>query len=455
MNAAEQARQKRYRYMTETPVPKLISTLALPTIISMLVTGLYNTADTYFVGRISTQATAAVGIVFPAMSLIQALGFFCGQGSGTYVSRKLGSGEMKEANEMAATGFFLALIIGAFVSIAGLIFLDPLARILGATPSTLADTRAYMRIILCGAPFMMSQLVINNQLRFQGSAAYAMVGLVSGALVNIGLDPLFMFGLHMGVTGAAAATVLSQLLSFCILLIGSYRGPNIHIHINNVRFNAHYLKQIANGGSPSLARQGLSSISSVILNTTAGALGGDAAIAGMSVVTRVMMLAFSALIGFGQGFQPVCAFNYGAKKYERVREGFWFCVRYGTAFLLLLAIPGVLFSPRIVEFFRDDPDVVAVGSVALRFIACAFPLNAFTTMSNMCLQSMGKGARATLLASGRSGLFMIPLLLILSRIFGLRGVEMAQAGSDVCTFLMALPLILPVLRQLQDPETAK
>ena len=259
----------------------------------------------------------------------------------------------------------------------------------------------------------------------------------------------------MGVTGAAAATVLSQLLSFCILLIGSYRGPNIHIHINNVRFNAHYLKQIANGGSPSLARQGLSSISSVILNTTAGALGGDAAIAGMSVVTRVMMLAFSALIGFGQGFQPVCAFNYGAKKYERVREGFWFCVRYGTAFLLLLAIPGVLFSPRIVEFFRDDPDVVAVGSVALRFIACAFPLNAFTTMSNMCLQSMGKGARATLLASGRSGLFMIPLLLILSRIFGLRGVEMAQAGSDVCTFLMALPLILPVLRQLQDPETAK
>ena len=210
--------------MTQTPVPKLILTLAGPTIISMLVTGFYNTADTFFVGQISTQATAAVGLCFTVMAMIQALGFFCGHGSGNYLSRMLGAGNKKEANEMASTGFALALLLGCICAILGNVFAHPIASVLGASETTMTDTLAYMRIILLGAPFMMGQFVINNQLRFQGSAMYAMVGLMCGAVVNVGLDPLLIFGFHLGVRGAAIATISGQFMSFCVLLIGSHQG---------------------------------------------------------------------------------------------------------------------------------------------------------------------------------------------------------------------------------------
>ena len=447
---SEEARQERFQRMTTTPVPQLIVHLAIPTIISMLVTGIYNSADTYFVGRLSTQATAAVGVVFPLMSLIQALGFFCGHGSGNYVSRQLGAGNMKQSREMAATGFALSLLIGLVFSVGCLLFQRPLALLLGALPSFLEDTIAYMRIILIGAPFMLSQLVVNNQLRFQGSALYAMVGLVSGALLNIALDPLFIFTLGMGVAGAALATVVSQFVSFVILLFMNLHFSSVPISLSRVRFTGHYLGQIVNGGTPSLARQGMGSISSVMLNAMAGAMGGDAAIAGMSVVTRVFMLSISALVGFGQGYQPVCSFNYGAKYYDRVREGYWFAVRTSFGFLVALAVVGVLFPEPIVRFFRDDPEVVAVGAVALRCQALIFPANALIILSNMFLQAIGRGVRATILASSRSGLFLIPILLILPRFLGLLGVEMAQAVSDLCTLLITIPLTFPVLRELKE-----
>ena len=446
-NSIEQAVKDRHIYMTTTPIPSLIIRLSIPTIISMLVTGLYNMADTFFVGRISTNATAAVGVVFSLMSMIQALGFFCGQGSGTFVSRKLGAGDIKEANEMAATGFFLAFGIGVVFSCAGLTIVRPLASFLGATPAILEDTAAYMRYILIGAPFMMSQLVVNNQLRFQGSAVYAMAGLVSGAVLNIALDPVFIFVFKMGVAGAALATILSQFISFLVLLYGSYQGPNIRIHIKNVRLNGHYLLQIVNGGTPSLFRQGLASITAIILNSTAASLGGEAAIAAMSVVARVMMLAISALIGFGQGFQPVCAFNYGAGLKSRVREAYWFCVRYGTVFLLAAASLCFIFAGPIVGFFRDDPAVIAIGRVALRFQAFIFPLNASVVISNMMMQSMGRGVKASVLAAGRNGLFFIPAVLILTRFLGLTGLEMSQAAADLATFLLMLPLTRSILRE--------
>ena len=440
---------ERYRTLTETPIPKLITKLAVPTIISMLVTNIYNTADTFFVGRISTQATAAVGLVFSVMSIIQALGFLCGQGSGNFVSRRLGAGNKKEADEMAVTGFALAVVIGLMVTVLGLIFLNPLARFVGATDTTMEDTVSYMRIILIGAPFMMSQLVINNQLRFQGSAVYAMAGLVSGAVLNIGLDPLLIFVFKMGVSGAALATVISQCVAFTILFIGSRKGANIRLKFSNIRFNRKYLLAILNGGSPSLARQGLASISAILLNTAAGRLGGDAGIAGMAVVTRIMMLLISSLIGFGQGYQPVCSFNYGAKKYDRVREGFFFCFKVGTMLLTVIAIVIEIFAPQVVAFFRDDPDVVKVGISALRWQAAALPLTAFTVVSNMMLQSMGKGIQASITASARNGICFIPLILILPRLFGMQGVEMTQAMADVLALFIAIPLAVRELRLMK------
>ena len=438
----------RYEYLTQTPVPQLITRLSVPTILSMLVTGIYNTADTFFVGRISTQATAAVGLVFSVMAVIQAIGFFCGQGSGTYLSRMLGAGKKQEANEVAATGFALALILGVIVAIVGNVFARPLGYALGAGESTIADTLTYMRIILIGAPFMMSQFVINNQLRFQGSAVYAMIGLLCGAVVNIGLDPLLMFVFHMGVAGAAIATVSGQLISFVVLLIGSAQGDNIHLKAGNVRLNAHYLKEIVNGGSPALFRQGLAAIATLLLNQTAGQMGGDAAIAGMSVVTRVLMLLSSALIGFGQGYQPVCGFNYGAGLYSRVKEGYFFCVKYGTILLTGASALCLLFAPQIIGFFREDPEVIAVGSVALRAQAVSLPLMATIVITNMMLQSTGKGLKASIASSARNGIFFIPMILILPRLFGLFGVEISQAVADVLSFLLAIPFAASELKKM-------
>ena len=419
----------RYEYLTQTPVPQLVCRLAVPTILSMLVTGLYNSADTFFVGRISTQATAAVGLVFSVMAMIQALGFFCGQGSGSFLSRLLGAGKKQEAAEAAATGFTLALIIGVIVAVLGNLLAAPLGYALGAGPSTIHDTLIYMRIILIGAPFMIAQFVINNQLRYQGSAAYAMIGLLAGAIINIGLDPLLMFVFDLGVAGAAIATVSGQAISFVVLLIGSMHGENIHLKLSNVRMNRYYLGEIVNSGLPALFRQGLAAVSTLLLNQMAGMMGGDAAIAGMSVVTRVLMLLSSAMIGFGQGYQPVCGFNYGAGLYARVKEGFYFCVKYGTIFLTAMSALCLAFAPQIVGFFRDDPAVIAVGTVALRAQAVTLPLMATIVLANMMLQSMGKGLKASITSSSRNGIFFIPLILILPRFFGLFGVEITQAAG--------------------------
>ena len=438
----------RYEYLTQTPVPQLVCRLAVPTILSMLVTGLYNSADTFFVGRISTQATAAVGLVFSVMAMIQALGFFCGQGSGSFLSRLLGAGKKQEAAEAAATGFTLALIIGVIVAVLGNLLAAPLGYALGAGPSTIHDTLIYMRIILIGAPFMIAQFVINNQLRYQGSAAYAMIGLLAGAIINIGLDPLLMFVFDLGVAGAAIATVSGQAISFVVLLIGSMHGENIHLKLSNVRMNRYYLGEIVNSGLPALFRQGLAAVSTLLLNQMAGMMGGDAAIAGMSVVTRVLMLLSSAMIGFGQGYQPVCGFNYGAGLYARVKEGFYFCVKYGTIFLTAMSALCLAFAPQIVGFFRDDPAVIAVGTVALRAQAVTLPLMATIVLANMMLQSMGKGLKASITSSSRNGIFFIPLILILPRFFGLFGVEITQACADVLSFMLAVPISASELRKM-------
>ena len=438
----------RYEYLTKTPVPTLISRLAVPTILSMLVTGIYNAADTFFVGRISSQATAAVGLVFSVMALIQAVGFFCGQGSGSYISRLLGAGRRQEADETAATGFALSLILGVAAAIAGNLFARPIALSLGAGSTTMHDTLVYMRIILIGAPFTMAQFVINNQLRFQGSAVYAMVGLLTGAVINIGLDPLLIFGFHMGVAGAAIATVSGQFISFLVLLIGSRQGDNIRISLSNVRLNAHYLKEIINTGTPALMRQGLAAIATLLLNHAAGNAGSDAAIAGMSVVTRVMMLLASAMIGFGQGYQPVCGFNYGAHLYDRVKEGYFFCVKYGTIFLAGASALCLGFAPQIIRFFRNDPDVISVGAVALRAQAISLPLMATIVITNMMLQACGKGLKASIVSAARNGIFFVPLILILPRLLGLFGVEITQAVSDVLSFVLAIPFAASELKKM-------
>lgn len=444
----QDAAEARYKDMTETPISSLIPRLAVPTIISMLVTALYNAADTFFVGKISTEATAAVGLCFSVMAIIQAFGFFAGQGSGNFLSRMLGARNEREAQEMAATGLALSMIIGLIT--AGLIIFNvrKLAGFLGATSTTVDETVSYLRIIALGAPFMMGQFVINNQLRYQGSATYAMMGLLCGAALNIALDPILIFGLDLGVTGAALATITGQITSFFVLMFGTTRGANIRLKPRNIHLNSHYIFEIINGGIPALFRQGLAAVATILLNRAAGVYG-DAAIAGMSVTTRVMMFVASAMIGFGQGYQPVCAFNYGADLKGRVREGYFFCVKYGTVFLTLMSALCLIFAPNIIGFFRNDPAVIEVGQVALRCQAAALPLLGCTVITNMMLQSMGKGLKASVTASARSGLFFIPLILILPRVFGLLGVEISQAISDVLSISISIPFAYSELKKMK------
>lgn len=445
------SQDEKYRMMTEAPVPALIGRLAVPTIISMLVTSFYNMADTFFVGRIGTSATAAVGVAFPVMAVIQALGFFCGHGSGNSISRKLGAQKNDAAEELAATGFFGGLLLGVLVLIFGLLFLTPLSRILGSTDTILPYTKEYLRIILIGAPWMTVQFVLNNQMRFQGNAFYAMIGVGFGAILNIILDPILIFGFQMGIAGAAAATVISQLISFCLLFAGVRFSGCIPIRLKNIRLSRERLREITGGGLPSLFRQGLGSVAAMTLNIAANPYG-DAAIAAMSVVSRIFMFAISALIGFGQGFQPVCGFNYGAKKYGRVREAFWFCVKISTVFLGILAVLGFLLSGHLIGIFRDDPEVIRIGTVAVRFQCATLILNGWIVMNNMMTQTMGKTFYASLLASARQGLFFIPALLILPWIFGLTGIQSAQAAADVFAFLLSVVLYRKVMDELKIEE---
>ena len=445
------SQDEKYRMMTENPIPGLIGRLAVPTIISMLVTSFYNMADTFFVGRIGTSATAAVGVAFPVMAVIQALGFFCGHGSGNSISRKLGAQENDAAGELAATGFFVGMILGLLVLVLGLLFLTPLSRILGSTDSILPYTREYLGIILVGAPWMTAQFVLNNQIRFQGNAFYAMIGVGTGAVLNIILDPILIFGFRMGISGAALATVFSQLISFFLLLAGVHFSGCIPIRLKNVRFHRERLREIAGGGLPSLFRQGLGSVATMTLNIAANPYG-DAAIAAMSVVSRIFMFAISALIGFGQGFQPVCGFNYGAKKYGRVREAFWFCVKVSTIFLFALSILGFLLSGHLIGIFRDDPEVIRIGTAAVRFQCATLILNGWIVMNNMMTQTMGKTFYASLLASARQGLFFIPILLILPRILGLIGIQSAQAAADLFAFLLSVVLYRKVTAELNAEE---
>lgn len=441
-----------FKYLTTAPVPKVIMNLAVPTIVSMLVTSFYNIADTYFVGKINTQSTAAVGIVFSVMSIIQAVGFFFGHGSGNYISRKLGAKEDEAASRMAATGFFLALSLGVILMLLGLLLLRPLSYALGSTPTILPYTERYLGIILLGAPFMIASLVLNNQMRFQGNAAYAMVGIVAGAATNVILDPILIFVCDFGISGAAIATVISQVFSFCLLFYMGRREGNIRIHYRNFTFSWSFVKEIIGGGTPSLARQGLASISTIFLNVSAGNYG-DAAIAGMSIVSRIGMFINSFLIGFGQGFQPLCGFNYGAGLYARVRQGFWFSVKVGFIFLLCCSVAGMGYAEEIVALFRKgDPLVIETGSAALRWQLITYPLGAWIILSNMMLQTIRKSVRATILSSARQGLFFIPLIFILPHYLGLQGVEMCQAVSDMFTFVLAIPLTGSVLLEMKRKE---
>ena len=452
-NADRSAEQ--FRKMTETPIPKLILSLAAPTILSMLITSIYNLADTFFVGQISTSASGAVGIVSSLMAILQALGFMLGHGSGSIISRSLGSQNTDAATRFASTSFFTALVFGGIITAAGLLTLPDFMMLLGSTEIILPHACAYARYILLAAPIMMSSLVMNNILRYEGKASFAMIGLVTGGLLNIALDPLFIFGLGMGTAGAGLATALSQTISFCILLSMFLRGKTVsQFRITAVTHSPAEFGTILMTGMPSFGRQGLNSIGGMLLNIAARGYG-DAAVAGMSIVSRIFMFIISVAIGTGQGFQPVAGFNYGAQKYRRVRQACLFTMAASFCFLSVILTVCWFNAETLIRLFRDDPEVTAVALPAFRYQCFAMLLQPVIVAGNMLFQSIGKSGRATFLACCRQGVFFIPLILTLPRAFGLLGVEICQPIADVLTFFVTVPFLFPFLRQLVRMDEAE
>lgn len=442
--------EERYRMMTEKPISRLIPGLAVPTIISMLITSIYNMADTFFVSQINTNASAAVGIIFSLMAMIQAVGFTLGMGAGNYISRSLGAKNEDIAVRTAATAFFTAIGIGVVMAVTGLSFLDRLVRLLGATETIAPYARDYARYILLGAPVMTGSFVMNNLLRSQGYAVYAMAGITTGGILNMILDPVFIFGLRMGISGAAAATVISQCVSFCILFFQcNFRKGCIRLRPGKFTPSLKIYGEILHAGLPSLCRQGLASAAAVALNVAANPFG-DAAIAAMSIVTRYMMFINSALIGFGQGFQPVCGFNFGAKRYDRVLEAFWFCLKVAVILLTTLGVISFFGAEAIMGLFRKgDLEVIGIGTWAMRFQCLTLPFQAWIIMSNMLTQSIGYGFRASIVAAGRQGIFLIPALLTLPRFLGILGLQLCQPIADVCTSVMAAVIVVSILKELK------
>lgn len=442
--------EEKFRLMTEAPIGGVISKLAAPCIVSMLVTSFYNMADTFFVGLLkSNAATGAVGVVFSMMAIIQAVGFFFGHGSGNYISRELGKKNYQEAEKMAATGFFSAFVSGTVIMIIGEIFIEELAVLLGSTETIMPYTMEYLRAILFGAPWITSSFVLNNQLRFQGNATYAMVGITFGSVLNIALDPLLIFTLDMGIAGAGWATVISQIISFFILFYGMQKYGSVKLRFSNVRLEWFYYKNIIGGGFPSLARQGLASVSTISLNHAAGPYG-DAVIAAMGVVQRIANFGASAMIGFGQGFQPFCGFNYGAGLYKRVKEGFYFCVKTAVVFLIIIAFSGFIFAPELIALFRDDPEVISVGTLALRLQCVTFVAQSWIVLSNMMTQVIGRTIPATFIAIARQGLFFIPAVLILSELFGVFGIQIAQPIADIGTLIITIFIQSKILKEMDN-----
>ncbi|WP_337783073.1 MATE family efflux transporter [Prevotella sp.] len=438
-----------YVFLTQAPVSRVILTMALPTIVSMLVTCFYVIVDTYFVGQLNTQSTAAVGIVFPLMSLIQAIGSFFGHGSGAYMSRELGARRTDNASSMATTGLVYALLIGILIAVVALLFLRPLSLVLGSTATSLPFTEQYMAIILLGAPFQIASFTLNSQLRMQGNARYAMWGIISGALLNVVLDPILIFGCGLQLRGAAIATVIGQIVSVAVLLAMCHFRATAGVRLRPRFFSLHwhYVREIVYGGSPSLSRQGLASISVVLLNVAAAGYG-DAAVAAMSIVSRVTMFVMAVIVGLGQGFQPFCGYCYGAALYNRLRHGFWFTVRVGFIFLLFFSAVFFCFAEQTIAVFRDDAIVIAVGSTALRWHLAVYPLNAYIMAGNMMLQTTRRPLRANVLSSARRGLVFIPFILILPHLFGLMGIAMCQAVCDVVTFIIAIPIVRSAFREM-------
>ncbi len=442
--------EAQFKRMTEESVEKLIATLSVPTVIAMLITSVYNIADAYFVSKLGTSASGAVGVVFSLMAIIQAFGFALGMGSGSMISRLLGEQKTDDASKIASTALFFGLALGIVLAVGCSFWISDLMMFFGSTKTILPHAIEYGKYIIYGAPVMIGSFIMNNILRSQGKPKYAMFGIGAGGILNVILDPIFIFTLNMGIKGAAFATLLSQCISFLVLAVFLVFGKTqTKISPKRVSLKIMDYLMIFKTGLPSLSRQGLASVSTTVLNRQARVFG-DAAVAAMSISGKIFMIIFAVLIGIGQGFQPVCGFNFGAKKYKRVRRAVLFLLCFGSVVMTLLAIPVFLFPEWFMSHFTiDDQKVIEIGRVALRAQCLVLPIIPISTVANMTYQTVGKSWTATVLSALRQGIFFIPAVLVMTKAMGITGLQWSQAAADILSSAFCLPFLIKFLKEIK------
>lgn len=440
--------------MTQMKMPRLIIGLGIPTMLSMMVTSLYNLADTAFVSTLGDSAIAAVSNLLALMSIIQAIGFTFGMGSGSIVSRLLGKRDREGADRVATSSFAIALASGLLITLIGLLFLTPLMKLFGSSsPQTLAYSKDYAIFILLAAPFMCMSFVLNNVLRAEGKAVLSMIGLIVGAVVNVGLDPILIFFADMGVKGAAVATCVSQIVSFLVLLaMFLARMTVVRLRIRAIAFRFKVYADIFVTGFPSFCRQILASLCTVLLMNAAEIYGGEAAQAALGVVNKMFMLAFSIALGIGQGYQPVLGYNYSAKRFDRVRSAYLFTLLFSTALMAVFAALCAILAPLIMRAFSLSPQAKEIGAITLRLQCITMAMLPLNFMAGLTYQVVGNKALAALLSVSRQGIFYIPAVLILPSTLGLFGVESCQAISDFFAFFFAIPFTVAFFRKLKREQ---
>lgn len=439
--------EEQYNRMMLEPIPKLIVSLAIPTVVSMMITVIYNTADTYFVSQINKSAAAAVGAVYAIMAIIQAAGFGLGMGAGSLISRLLGQKRNDEADLYGSSALFAAFFFGLFISAFGLAFLQPFLRLLGCSDTMMPYAEPYAKYILLAAPISCSTFVLNNILRCEGKSALAMIGMGGGGLLNMALDPILIFNFHLQTGGAALATAISQCFSFLLLSWQFVRRRTVvQIKVKYVSRSIRDYGLILATGLPTIFRQGLASLASAVLNRNAVQYG-DATVAAVTISGKIYMFLRNFVIGVGQGFQPVAGYNYGAGNKKRTWQAFRFATLLGTAVCIISAALVGVYAEPLMAWFSDDREVIELGCTALSFFAAVTPLLAFSTFVNLLYQCLGFKAPATFLASCRQGIFFVPGVYILNFLLGRTGVLAAQSVADLLTCVISVPFIVVFYRK--------
>ncbi|EMB20885.1 MATE efflux family protein [Treponema denticola OTK] len=433
---------RRFNILTKPIFPLLVKT-SIPTIIGMLISVIYNLTDTFFVGRLNNRAMiAAIGIVFSFVSIIQAIGFWFGYGSGNAMSKKIGEQDYAEAETISSVGIVFAIIIGIVIAIGASIFILPLSKLIGGSASqdVLTFTVQYLRIIIISIPFSLYALTVYNQLRLCGNVRDGMLGLLSGMLSNMVLDPVLMFIFKQGFIGAGYATLIGQIIGCIVLTLLAKRHESISFNLKKAQYSKERMYHILAGGMPNFSRQAITSAALVLLNVKAAQYG-ESMIAALTVSSRVAALAYMIMIGWGQGFQPICAMNYGAKQYSRVKKAFITTVLIGTIFLTAASIILFLLAEQCIGVMSGDNEVIFAGIKILRMQCFSLPLLSFFAVSSMFMQNIGHYFSSLLISISRQGFFYLPLLYILPALYGKTGIYLLQPISDFLSFLFAVAVV--------------